>query len=179
MTGLPLPGWVGFATIPTGEFGPQNQSARSIARSMYLNGYDSWHLLTMMTSVAALEITLRSYWGLRGEFDQEWKAATDAEAQLAGATGNSDHPRFAAMSLTAHAVAAAANLGKIAFTGGNPLALNYAEWVAFVRSFYKWAQLRLITPTTVLEAHVRMNAMAAASGWEALDFTAPDFPAPG
>ena len=76
-------------------------------------------------------------------------------------------------------VAAAANLGKIAFTGGNPLALNYAEWVAFVRSFYKWAQLRLITPTTILETHARMNAMAAASGWEALDFAARDFPSPG
>jgi len=145
---------------------------------MYMNGYDSWHLLTMMTSVGALEAVLRSYWGLRRRFDEEWEASTDIQGHVAGSTGLTDHPRFAAMSLTAHGVATAANVGKIVFTDGNPLALNYAQWAAFLRSFYKWAQLQRITPTSIVDRQVRANAMAIANGWEGLDFSDPNFPLP-
>ena len=176
--GLPLPGWVGLATVKAGSFGPMDQSVGGIARSMYLNGYDSWHLLTMMTSVGALEAVLRSYWGLRRRFDEEWETATDIQGHVAGSTGLTDHPRFAAMSLTAHGVATAANVGKIVFTDGNPLALNYAQWAAFLRSFYKWAQLQRITPSSIVDRQVRANAMAIANGWEGLDFSDPNFPLP-
>lgn len=177
-SGLPLPGWVALANIKSGKFGPNGESLGGIARRMYVNGYDSWHLLTMMTSVASLEVVLRGYWGLRASLDPEWHASVQFEAQRAGSTGASDHPRYAAMALAANAVAAAGNLGKIAFGGGNPLALNYAQWLAFLRAFYTWADGRMVSPSEVVDAQVRANAMAAAAGWEGLDFGDPAFPSP-
>lgn len=37
------------------------------------------------------------------------------------------------MLLSAHAIASAANIGKVALQQGNPLAINYAEWLALLR----------------------------------------------
>ena len=177
-SGLPLPGWLALASIDAGSFGPNEETIGGVARRMYLNGYDSWHLLTMMTSVGTLELVLRSYWGLRGALDEQWRADTDLERQMSGAAATSDHPRFAAMSLAAHGVAAAGNLGKIAFMAGNPLALNYPQWLAFLRAFFKWTELRMRNPSQVIDAQARANAMACAAGWQALDFTDPGFPSP-
>ncbi|MBK9296020.1 MAG: hypothetical protein IPN02_03920 [Candidatus Microthrix sp.] len=132
--GLPLPGWVGLATVKAGSFGPMDQSVGGIAQKHVYERLRLCDLLTMMTGVGALKV-LRSYWGLRRRFDEEWEASTDIQGHVAGSTGLTDHPRFAAMSLTAHGVATAANVGKIVFTDGNPLALNYAQWAAFLSSF--------------------------------------------
>jgi hypothetical protein len=71
-----------------------------------------------------------------------------------------------------------AALNQIVFTDGNPLALNYAQWAAFLHSFYKWAQLQRITPSSIVDRQVRANAMAIANGWEGLDFSDPNFPLP-
>jgi hypothetical protein len=176
--GLPLPGWVGLVAVQGGSIGPNQESFGDVARRMYLNGYDSWHLLTMMSSVAALQLVLRGYWGLRSSVDQDWSRSTEIQAQVAGSSSTTDHPRFAAMALAANGVAAAANLGKIVGWGGNPLALNYAQWVAFLRSFYTWADGRMKTPGGVVDAQVRANAMALDEGWISLDYTDPAFPTP-
>jgi hypothetical protein len=37
------------------------------------------------------------------------------------------------MLLMAHGIATLGNAGKIALMQGNPLAINYAEWMAFIR----------------------------------------------
>ena len=42
-------------------------------------------------------------------------------------------PKYRSMLLAAHGIAAAANAGKVALYQGNPLAINYAEWLAFAR----------------------------------------------
>jgi hypothetical protein len=56
--------------------------------------------------------------------------------------------------------------------------LNYAQWVAFLRSFYTWADGRMKTPGGVVDAQVRANAMALDEGWISLDYTDPAFPTP-
>ena len=43
------------------------------------------------------------------------------------------HPKYRTMLLSAHAIATAGNAGKIALMQGNPLAINYAEWLALIR----------------------------------------------
>ena len=184
-TGLPLPGWVGLVSLDGPRFGPavkgligaptEAETIGGIARRMYMNGYDSWHLMTMMTSVGALEVVLRSYWGLRRTLDEEWAAAVEDEADLHGAEAVSDHPRFAAMSLAAHGVAAAGNLTKLALAGGNPLAFNYAQWLAFLKAFYRWVDDQAERPNEVLDRQARANAMAIESGWTQVDFTDPSF----
>ena len=42
-------------------------------------------------------------------------------------------PKYRTMLLSAHAVASAANAGKVILHQGNPLAVNYAEWLALIR----------------------------------------------
>jgi hypothetical protein len=44
-----------------------------------------------------------------------------------------DNPKYRSMLLSAHAIASAANIGKVALQQGNPLAINYAEWLALLR----------------------------------------------
>ena len=44
-----------------------------------------------------------------------------------------DNPKYRSMLLSAHAVACAGNAGKIALIQGNPLAINYVEWMALLR----------------------------------------------
>jgi hypothetical protein len=43
------------------------------------------------------------------------------------------HPKYRAMLLMAHGMATLGNAGKVVLMQGNPLAINYAEWMAFVR----------------------------------------------
>jgi hypothetical protein len=43
------------------------------------------------------------------------------------------HPKYRSMLLAAHGIASLANAGKIALRQGNPLAINYAEWMALLR----------------------------------------------
>ena len=60
-------------------------------------------------------------------------------AHLAGARRTGDHPRFVTMALGAHGIATAANAGKVAFAyAGDPLAINYPQWLRFLQSIYKW-----------------------------------------
>ena len=50
---------------------------------MFIRGYDSWHFLTMSTSVATVEAILRAYFALRQHSDEAYRADTEAEAARA------------------------------------------------------------------------------------------------
>ncbi len=152
-TGLPVPGWTALATLGGPAFGPpaiggppgqplSPETIGGIARRMYLNGYDTWHFVSMSTSAAVVDIVLRGYWGLRAALDHDWADGVAIESDRHGSTGVSDHPRFASLSLGAHGVAATGNLVKLALAGGNPLALNYVQWLKFLRAFFRWADDR-------------------------------------
>ena len=142
---------------------------------MYLNGYDSWHFVSMATSAAVVDVILRAYWGLRAAVDPDWRQIIDDEADRHGSTSVSDHPRFASMSLGAHGIAAAGNLVKLAMAGGNPLALDYAEWLTLLRAFFRWADDRQGPVSARIDRGMRSNARAVEAGWARLDFTDPAF----
>lgn len=181
-SGLPLPGWTALVSLGGPTFGPlakggpigspqAQENLGEIARRMYINGYDSWHLMSMATSAAAVDVILRGYWGLRSHLDPDWRQVIDLEGERHGSSKVSDHPRFASMSLGAHGVAATGNLVKFALAGGNPLALNYAEWLAFLRAFYRWADDRQGSVAGRVDRGMRANARAVEAGWARLDFT--------
>ncbi|MFW6359685.1 MAG: hypothetical protein ACOC0N_10810 [Chroococcales cyanobacterium] len=139
--GLPAPFMTLIQGINLGSFGEKNRTVGEIARFMYLNGYDFRHFLVSGITPAVIEIVLRAYIMLR-HYSEHGKS---------NFFSIDSNPKYCTMLLMAHSIAAAGNAGKIALMQGNPLALNYAEWLALIRylipSVKYWAfdqhQLRL------------------------------------
>ncbi len=121
--GLPPPFFTLLQRINLNDpFSKKSRTIGQIARWMYLNGYDFRHFITMGLTPAVIEIILRSYLMLKHYYEKK-------EIQFRVAS----NPKYRLMLLLAHAIACAGNAGKIALYQGNPLAINYAEWLALFR----------------------------------------------
>lgn len=120
--GLPAPFMTLIQGINAGSFGEKERTVGEIARWMYANGYDLRHFLVSGITPAVIEIVLRAYIMLR-HYSEHGKAKSFLASD----------PKYRSMLLMAHSIAALGNAGKIALMQGNPLAINYAEWLAFVR----------------------------------------------
>jgi hypothetical protein len=94
-----------------------------IARAMYRSGYDFRHFLAGGLCVALAELVVRLSWIVR---------ELSEGSSLVAAMPVASKPRLRSSLLLAHGVAAAVNAGKIAVTQ-NPLALNWAQWLALFR----------------------------------------------
>ena len=123
--GLPAPLMTLFQALNVGSFGEKGRTVGQLARWMYLNGYDLRHFVVSGVTPLVIEIVLRAYIMLRHYAEQ-------GEVKLAVARS----PKYRSMLLAAHGVAAAANAGKVALYQGNPLAINQAEWMAFLRYLF-------------------------------------------
>lgn len=174
--GIPAPGWSALQVLQVGSFGKRDRTVAELARFMYLKGYDSRHFLTMSTSVAAAEIVLRGYFWIRRKVDAEYGAECEREAHVAGAVRTGDHPRFITMALGAHGIAAAANVGKVTFSAGNPLAINYAQWLKFLHSLYKWYSLKVVSPSDLLIRQGQWNLRLLETGWPDIEADSDGFP---
>lgn len=123
--GLPAPLFTFLRLFKLGDFiGPtgRHHDLSSLLLWMYHNGYDLRHFITMGITPATVEIVLRGYILIRNYFEK-------GEENLK--LGN--NAKYRSMLLSAHAIACAGNAGKIILMEGNPLAFNYAEWIALVR----------------------------------------------
>jgi hypothetical protein len=120
-SGLPAPFMTLIQGINIGSFGEKERSVGQVARWMYLNGYDLRHFITSGITPAAVEIVLRAYIMLR-HYSEHGEVKFDLASHL----------KYRSMLLMAHGVATAANAGKVVLTK-NPLAVNYAEYMAFIR----------------------------------------------
>ena len=120
--GLPAPFMTLIQGINAGSFGEKERTVGEIARWMYLNGYDFRHFLVSGITPGVIEIVLRAYLMLR-----HYSEHGEMKFNLAS------HPKYRSMLLMAHSIATLGNAGKISLMQGNPLAINYAEWLAFVR----------------------------------------------
>jgi hypothetical protein len=174
--GIPPPGFSLAQILQVGSVGPNERTVADLARFMYLKGYDSRHFLTMSTSVAAAEVVLRGYFAIRRRLDEHYEAQAVHIERASGACSMSAHPTFQAMALVAHLVGSAANGGKVAFYQGNPLAINYAQWLRFVHSALSFTQTRLRSPSEVLIGHARANLVELDECWPPIEVGAVDFP---
>ncbi len=174
--GLPPPGWSLLQMFQVGSFGEKQRTVGDLSRVMYRAGYDLRHCLTMATSVAAAEITLRGYFLMRQKFDPDYAEVTEREAKLAGSATVSQHPRFMLMALLAHGIASAANAGKIVCYSGNPLAFNYAQWLWFAKSLISWMQSRAASPSDILMRGMKANSILLSEGWSEFDANDAAFP---
>ena len=123
--GLPVPFASVFRLLDVGSFKRENGKTATISQLMgwmYHHGYDMRHFVTMSTTPATIEIILRMYILIR--------TFTEGEEKLSNISSN---PKYRSMLLSAHAIASASNVGKVYLRAGNPLAINYAEWLALLR----------------------------------------------
>jgi len=123
--GLPVPFASIFRSLNFGSFPIPNGKTATISQLalwMYHNGYDLRHFITMGITPAVIEIIIRLYLMI-----QHYLEKGETKFLLAS------NPKYRSMLLLAHAVACAGNAGKIALYQGNPLAINYAEWLALFR----------------------------------------------
>ena len=176
--GLPAPGFTMLPAFDIGSFGAKDRTIGELARFMYLKGYDSRHFLTMSTSVAAAEVILRGYYFMRRKFDEEYRAEVEYAAEVAGEKSwrFNKHPKFTGMKAITHTVGAAANAGKVACYGGNPLAINYVQWLSFVRDALRFTKMKTKSLGEVMRGYAYANARILDQGWEAIPVDDPDFP---
>ncbi|NUU95102.1 hypothetical protein XO10_02175 [Marinitoga sp. 1135] len=123
--GLPVPFASAFRILDIGNFKRANGKTATIsdiALWMYHYGYDLRHFATMSITPLTINLFLSVYFLIRN-FTEE----TDENIKL------NKNPKFRSMLLTSHSIAAAANAGKVMIYHGNPLAINYAEWLALIR----------------------------------------------
>jgi hypothetical protein len=153
--GLPAPFMTLFQGLNIGSVGERDRTIGELARWMYLYGYDFRHFLVSGLTPAVIELVLRAYLMVRHYVEHgETKF-------LLGS-----HPQYRSMLLTAHAIAAAGNAGKIALMQGNPLAINQAEWMAFVRYLIPSLKYWVFDRARLKRAHLEhVNEQ----GWQALE----------
>lgn len=123
--GLPVPFASVFKLLEVGSFKRANGKTATISELttwMYYHGYDLRHFATMSITPASIEIILRMYIMLRHYVEND---------DLIFKVGN--NPKYRSMLLSAHSIACAANVGKVYLKQGNPLAINYAEWLMLIR----------------------------------------------
>ncbi|KJR48942.1 hypothetical protein UF75_0652 [Desulfosporosinus sp. I2] len=78
--------------------------------------------MEMSITPASIEIILRMYIMIRHFVEND-----DIVFMVGG------NPKYRSMLLSSHSIACAANVGKVYLRQGNPLAVNYAEWLALIR----------------------------------------------
>lgn len=161
--GIPAPGFSLLQMVSVGKFGRKDRTVAEIARYMYLNGYDFRHFLTMGTSVATVEIILGLYVLLleyrQGKTTPKMKERIKRYFELRKGA------KFISMLFWAHTIAAAANAGKVILYHGNPLAINYVQWIAAFR--YLVPYIRTLIRDTRAEQYKR-NRKVIDTVWEEL-----------
>ena len=134
--GLPAPFMTLLNLFQFGDIGEEGLSVAEVARSMYGQGYDFTHFLSMSVPVVLNEVVVRaSYCAKRVNEGHGLVESLPFDLQL------NKKPKLSTMLFISHSIATAANAGKIAFTE-NPLAINYTQWLAFAK--YTLSQLKWV-----------------------------------
>ncbi len=137
--GLPAPLMTLLNLFQFGDIGEEGLSVAEVARSMYGQGYDFTHFLSMSVPVVLNEVIVRSSYCAKRVCEGHGVIES-----LPIDLPSKKKPKLSTMLFISHSIAAAANAGKIAFTQ-NPLATNYTQWLAFAKyslSQLKWALIQ-------------------------------------
>ena len=138
--GLPAPGWGFTQLMQFGEFGDKNRNIAEISRFMYLQGYDLRHFATMSLVPGITEITVRGYHylnklrphNLTFEIDQPLFEKEMEKVENAVVLNK--------MLLFSHSLVSTGNALKVTLHHGNPLAINYPQWLALLKESAKTAK---------------------------------------
>ncbi len=171
--GLPLPGWTALLTIDKSLMG-SSETVAEISRSMYLGGYDTWHLPTMAVPILGIEVVLRGYLGMRQLLDEQYREELDIERLRSGSDRVADLPRYEVMALIARGIAVAGNAGRFVLLDKTPLTLNFPLWMAFAKSLL--GRLDQAKPASTMIDTANMNRLILDAGWVSLEIDSDDLP---
>ena len=147
--GLPIPLMPLLEFLQVGSFGKKDYPIGEVARAMYRSGYDFRHFLSMSVSPMLIEVIVRLLYGIKRRYEgNDWIDCVPLDI-----VGHRK-PKLQTMLFVSHLIATAANAGKVYFTG-NPLSINYTQWMLF--SKYALSQLKweLINKENDRQAYVQ------------------------
>ena len=134
--GLPAPFMSMFNLLQFGNIGEYDQTIAEIVQGMYYEGYDFIHFCSMSIPTMLVEVIVRMGYAFK-RINEDHAIKDSIPVSL----NREKHPKLATMLLLGHSAATAVNAGKVTFTE-NPMAINYAQWIAFTKYSYsqlKWA----------------------------------------
>ena len=134
--GLPAPLMSLFNLLQFGSIGEEEQTIAEIVQGMYYEGYDFIHFCSQSVSVLLVEVITRIGYAIK-----RIKEGYTTKESIPFSVSREKHPKLATMLFLSHLIATTANAGKIYFTQ-SPLAINYPEWLAFLR--YTYSQLKWV-----------------------------------
>ena len=152
--GLPPPLFAMLQFLQCGDV--KGRTIADLSRAMYRSGYDFRHFLGGGVCVALIEVIVRVAW-----FARELHEGKDFMEALP--VGNK--PRLQTGLFLAHTAAALINAGKVSITG-NPLSVNYAQWLAFSRYLLPQAHWMLVGKENACH---RFAQSKIEDGWRELD----------
>ena len=127
--GLPAPFMPLLQLIQVGSFGEKGRTVGELSRAMYAAGYDFGHFMAMSIPVLMIEVIVRVFYFLK----RLHEGHSFIDSLPFNIPGQPHKPKLQTMLFMAHTIATAANAGKIAFTH-NPLAINFPQWIWFIKS---------------------------------------------
>ena len=146
--GLPAPFMSMFNLLQFGNIGEYDQTIAEIVQGMYYEGYDFIHFCSMSVPAMLVEVIVRI--GYAFKRINEGHTIKDS---IPVALNREKYPKLATMLFLGHSAATAVNAGKVAFTE-NPMAINYAQWIAFTKYSYSQLKWAIIERPAMKDAYV-------------------------
>ena len=146
--GLPAPFMSMFNLLQFGNIGEYDQTIAEIVQGMYYEGYDFIHFCSMSVPAMLVEVIVRI--GYAFKRINEGHTIKDS---IPVSLNREKHPKLATMLFLGHSAATAVNAGKVAFTE-NPMAINYAQWIAFTKYSYSQLKWVIIEKPAMKDAYV-------------------------
>ncbi|PRT63019.1 hypothetical protein C6A33_06430 [Streptococcus anginosus] len=147
--GLPVPLMGLFNLLQFGSIGEEEQTIAEIIQGMYYEGYDFIHFCTLSIPVMIVEVATRIGYGMK-----RIKEGHSIKDSIPFSLNREKHPKLGTMLFIGHSAATAVNTGKVYFTK-NPMAINYAQWIALAKYLYQQLKWILLEKPNARDAYVR------------------------
>lgn len=135
--GLPAPLMGLFNLFQFGEIGEYQQTIAEIVQGMYYEGYDFIHFCSMSIPTMITEVVVRISYGIK-------RKREGFKNYIPIISSREKYPKLGTELFVAHTIATGINAGYVYFSK-NPLAINYAQWMMFVKnslSQLKWVLIK-------------------------------------
>lgn len=146
--GLPAPLMGVFNLFQFGSIGEYEQTIAEIVQGMYYEGYDFIHFCSLSIPVMITEVIVRISYAFK-RIGEGHKLKDSIPFSL----NREKHPKLATMLFVAHSGATAINAGKVYFSG-NPMNINYPQWIAFAKYSYKQLKWTIFEKPEARSAYV-------------------------
>lgn len=146
--GLPAPLMALFNLFQFGSIGEEEQTIAEIVQGMYYEGYDFIHFCSMSIPMMLVEVIVRLSYAAKRVND-----GFLLKESIPYSSNRIKLPKLSTMLFISHSGATAINAGKVYFSG-NPMAINYPQWMTFAKYSYKQLEWGLINKPNLRNSYV-------------------------